>query len=201
VCHTLYSLAICFTPSLSDSFLFLTLTRLVVVINCVNFSFALFTPPLGDFQSTHLSRSQSTPPVRLASPETREAPQALRPSETPPKAPNHPRRSSPANMDRVSHCAIFQFLAYTASASLGKASRANQLNYPTVSRPKDSPPTNSPACARGPAYSGHLRRRPAPRRDRCNLPDLPGHLTGAISPPVSPTALFSTAGTVSNICR
>jgi hypothetical protein len=44
VCHTLYSLAICFAPSLSDSFLFLTLTRLVVVINFVNFSFALFTP-------------------------------------------------------------------------------------------------------------------------------------------------------------
>jgi hypothetical protein len=28
-----------------DSLLFLTLTRLVVVINLVNFSFALFTPP------------------------------------------------------------------------------------------------------------------------------------------------------------
>jgi hypothetical protein len=32
-----------------DSIIFLTLTRLVVVINFVNFSFALFTPPLGDF--------------------------------------------------------------------------------------------------------------------------------------------------------
>jgi hypothetical protein len=31
--------------------IFLTLTRLVVVINFVNFSFALFTPPLGDFQA------------------------------------------------------------------------------------------------------------------------------------------------------
>jgi hypothetical protein len=41
---------ICFAPSLADSFLFLTLTRLVVVINFVNFSFFLFTPPLGDFQ-------------------------------------------------------------------------------------------------------------------------------------------------------
>jgi hypothetical protein len=51
VCHTLYSLEICFAPSLSDSLLFLTLTRLVVVINFVNFSFTLFTPPLGDFQS------------------------------------------------------------------------------------------------------------------------------------------------------
>jgi hypothetical protein len=30
---------------LSDSIKFLTLTRLVVVINFVNFSFALFTPP------------------------------------------------------------------------------------------------------------------------------------------------------------
>jgi hypothetical protein len=44
VCHTLYSLAICFAPSLSDSIIFLTLTRLVVVVNFVNFSFALFTP-------------------------------------------------------------------------------------------------------------------------------------------------------------
>jgi hypothetical protein len=35
---------------LSDSFIFLTLTRLVVVIKFVNFKFALFTPPLGDFQ-------------------------------------------------------------------------------------------------------------------------------------------------------
>jgi hypothetical protein len=50
LCLTLYSLAICFAPSLSDSIIFLTLTRLVVVINFVNFSFALFTPPLGNFQ-------------------------------------------------------------------------------------------------------------------------------------------------------
>jgi hypothetical protein len=50
VCHTLYLLAICFAPSLADLIIFLTLTRLVVVINFVNFSFALFTPPLGDFQ-------------------------------------------------------------------------------------------------------------------------------------------------------
>jgi hypothetical protein len=35
---------------LSDSFIFLTLTRLVVVFIFVNFSFALFTPPLGDYQ-------------------------------------------------------------------------------------------------------------------------------------------------------
>jgi hypothetical protein len=35
---------ICFTPSLSGSFIFLTLTRLVVVIKFVNFRFILFTP-------------------------------------------------------------------------------------------------------------------------------------------------------------
>jgi hypothetical protein len=45
-----YSLAICFAPSLADFIIFLTLTRLVVVIIFENFSFALFTPPLGDFQ-------------------------------------------------------------------------------------------------------------------------------------------------------
>jgi hypothetical protein len=39
-----YSLAICFAPSLVDSIIFLTLTRLVVVIIFENFSFALFTP-------------------------------------------------------------------------------------------------------------------------------------------------------------
>jgi hypothetical protein len=42
-------LAICFAPSLADSIIFLTLTRLVVVIIFENFSFAIFTPPLGDF--------------------------------------------------------------------------------------------------------------------------------------------------------
>jgi hypothetical protein len=37
-----------------DSFIFLTLTRLVVVFIFVNFSFALFTPPLGDYQSEYV---------------------------------------------------------------------------------------------------------------------------------------------------
>jgi hypothetical protein len=47
---TPHLLEICFAPSLADSFLFLTLTRLVVVFTFVNFSFALFTPPpLGDY--------------------------------------------------------------------------------------------------------------------------------------------------------
>jgi hypothetical protein len=47
---TLFLFAICFAPSLADSFIFLTLTRLVVVFIFVNFSFPLFTPPLGDYQ-------------------------------------------------------------------------------------------------------------------------------------------------------
>jgi hypothetical protein len=103
---------------------------------------------------------------------------------------------SPANVDRVNLCAIFQFLACIASVSLGQASQANQLNCLAVSRPEYSPPTNSPACARGLADSNHLQRRPIPRRDRRNLPDLPVHLIGAVSPPVSTFALSSTAGTV-----
>jgi hypothetical protein len=45
-----YLLEICFSPSFADSFIFLTLTQLVVVFIFVNFSFALFTPPLGDYQ-------------------------------------------------------------------------------------------------------------------------------------------------------
>jgi hypothetical protein len=67
-----YSPAICFAPSLSDSLLFLTLTRLVVVIIFENFSFALFTPPLGDFQGVSqacsrspLPRHSSTSPARV----------------------------------------------------------------------------------------------------------------------------------------
>jgi hypothetical protein len=116
-----------------------------------------------------------------------------------PESPSPDFSRSSENVDQVSHCTIYQFLVYTTYASLGKAPRANQLNYLVVSRPEQSPPPNSPTCARGPADSGHLRCRPAPRRDRCNLPDLPGHLIGARSPPVSPTALFSVAGTSNKV--
>jgi hypothetical protein len=49
VSHSFIRLRFVLHP-LSDSIIFLTLTRLVVVINFVNFSVALFTPPLGDFQ-------------------------------------------------------------------------------------------------------------------------------------------------------
>jgi hypothetical protein len=39
---------------LGDLFIFLTLTRLVVVFIFVNFSFTLFTPPLGDYHRVNL---------------------------------------------------------------------------------------------------------------------------------------------------
>jgi hypothetical protein len=45
-----------FLRPLADSFIFLTLTRLVVVIIFENFSFALFAPPLGDYQRRTLPR-------------------------------------------------------------------------------------------------------------------------------------------------
>jgi hypothetical protein len=59
-CHTSYSPAICFPLSLADSIIFLTLTRLVVVIIFENFSFALFTPPLGDFHLAAVSLTLSS---------------------------------------------------------------------------------------------------------------------------------------------
>jgi hypothetical protein len=52
------------------------------------------------------------------------------------------------------------------------------------------------ACAHGPADSDHPRRRPAHRRDPRDLPYILDHLTGAASPPVSPSALFFAVGTI-----
>jgi hypothetical protein len=49
VSHSLFACDL-FSPSLSDSFIFLTLTRLVVVLKFIDFRFTLFTLPLGDFQ-------------------------------------------------------------------------------------------------------------------------------------------------------
>ena len=43
----------------------------------------------------------------------------------------------------------------------------------------------SAACARNQSSSSHLRRRPAHRRDRRDLPDVTDHPTGALLPPVS----------------
>jgi hypothetical protein len=49
VSHSLFACDLFFTLSL-ELVIFLTLTRLVVVLKFINFRFALFTPPLGDFQ-------------------------------------------------------------------------------------------------------------------------------------------------------
>jgi hypothetical protein len=59
---------ICFAPSLADSIIFLTLTRLVVVIIFENFSFALFTPPLGDFHG--FPKLASSKSLFLGAPDT-----------------------------------------------------------------------------------------------------------------------------------
>jgi hypothetical protein len=59
-----------------------------------------------------------------------------------------------------------------------------------VSRPEHTLPTSPTAYARGQTYSGHHHRRPAPQRDRQDLPDLTKPFTGPPSPPVSRTVLF-----------
>ena len=60
--HSLFACDLFLRP-LSNLIIFLTLTRLVVVINFENFSFALFTPPLGDFQQ---SGAHQTCPVNYS---------------------------------------------------------------------------------------------------------------------------------------
>jgi hypothetical protein len=83
-------------------------------------------------QATRASATMASPPQSfrvldnssISFARTREAPQTLRSSRTSPETSNHPPDffRSPANVDRVSLCTIFQFLTYTTSASLGQAS-------------------------------------------------------------------------------
>jgi hypothetical protein len=77
-----------------------------------------------------------------------------------------------------------------------EAPRLTVLSYLAVVRPGSSPLTSFPACARGPTNSGRPRERPTHQRERRDLPYVVDHCAGAISPSVSPAALFSTAGTV-----
>jgi hypothetical protein len=142
--------------------------------------------PVRDISSASFARDLWSSP----SPQTRQS------LTGDPESPSLNFFRSPANVNRVSLCAIFQFLLCTASMSPNRASRANHLDYLAVSRPNFLPPTSFPACARGPANSGHLWRWPAHRRDCHDLPYILDHLAGAISPPASPSALSSAAGTV-----
>jgi hypothetical protein len=75
-------------------------------------------------------------------------------------------------------------------------SRALGLTCTAVDRPEHSPPTSSPACARGPADSGHHRRRATPRCDRKDLPKPAPPFVEPPSPPVSRAALSPFAGTI-----
>jgi hypothetical protein len=102
----------------------------------------------------------------------------------------------PPHVDRATRYTIVQLLAPTTSLTSRESLQLTGLSYSAVVRLGSSPPTSFPICARGPTNSDHPRRRPAHRRDRRDLPYVVDHITGAISLPVSPAALFSTACTV-----
>jgi hypothetical protein len=114
--------------------------------------------------------------------------------EASPRSPESLR--PPANVDRVSHYAIFRFKAQLASTSPREAHRAIGLNQIIVIWPAHPPPTRTPACARGPSDSGHPRRRAVHRCDRQSLPEPTLSLAGPPSSLVSRATLFFLAGTV-----
>jgi hypothetical protein len=114
--------------------------------------------------------------------------------EASPRSPDFTR--PPVNVDRVSLCPIFRFLAHIASTSSRGTHRVVQLNQIAVVKLEHPPPTRSPACARGSVDSGHHRRRAIPRCDRQDLPKPTPPLAGPLSPPVSRAALFLSAGIV-----
>jgi hypothetical protein len=102
----------------------------------------------------------------------------------------------PLNIDRAPRIVVLQFLARVNYLTSPKAPRALGLTYVVVVRPEHSPPTSSPACARGPANSGHHRRRAVPRCDRNNLPEPTPPFVGPPSPAVSRAAQITPAGTI-----
>jgi hypothetical protein len=113
-----------------------------------------------------------------------------------------PRSSSPdfgrlsARVDRAIRWVVLQFLAHTPSLIPGEALWPIWLINCALDRADSSSPTSSAACAREPADSDHPRWQPAHRRDPQDLPYTLDHLTRVVSPPVSPSTLFSIAGTV-----
>jgi hypothetical protein len=108
--------------------------------------------------------------------------------EASPRSPDFTR--SPVNVDRVNLCPhssipcahSLYVIPWSSSCCLIELDRRGSAG--------------TPACARGPADSGHHRRRAVHRCDRQDLqkPTLP--LAGPLSPPVSRAALFFPAGTV-----
>jgi hypothetical protein len=113
-------------------------------------------------------------------------------------SPRSPELSTlPEYVDRVNHLAILRFLVHTVATLHREAHRALGLNQFVVVWPVHSPPTSTPACARGPGDSGHPRRQAVPRRDRQSLPEPKTPFAGPPSPPVSRATLFFPAVTVS----
>jgi hypothetical protein len=102
----------------------------------------------------------------------------------------------PANINRAPRWVILRFLARVDSLAPCEAPRALGLTCIAVDRPEHTPTTSSPTCARGPADSGHHRRRAAPRCDRKDLVKPTPPFAGPPSPSVSRAALFPFAGTV-----
>jgi hypothetical protein len=100
----------------------------------------------------------------------------------------------PPRVGRGIRWATLKFLAPLSFLTSGEALWPVHLDNRAVSRPDSSPPTSISACACGPADSDHSRRRPAHRRDHQDLPYILDHLTGAVSPPVSPSAPFFLRG-------
>jgi hypothetical protein len=97
----------------------------------------------------------------------------------------------PARVDRAIRWVVLQFLTHTHLPwSLVKLSGPFDWSIvPWLGRTPRR--RRALACARGPADSDHPRRRTTHRRDPQDLPYTLGHITGAVSPLVSPSALSS----------
>jgi hypothetical protein len=112
-------------------------------------------------------------------------------------SPRSPELSTPPEyVDRVNHSTILRFLVHTVATLPREAHHALGLNQFAVVWPVHSPPTSTPACARGPGDSGHPLRQVVPRRDRHSLPEPTPPSAGPPSPPVSRATLFFPAVTV-----
>ena len=89
-----------------------------------------------------------------------------------------------------------QTMAETFSSMGVPVFMALGLTCIAVDRPEHTPPTSSPACACGPADSGHHLRRVVPRCDRKDLTKPTPPFAGPPSPLVSRAALFTSVVTV-----